>query len=286
MPASDVAYAITTGDAEVESLGIDPGTIEDPELRSEREYLNLAHESLSAMRARAETLLHDLRSAGQPDLDYKGGRLALGSRLIGLLRQRLRAAGRREADDRRDSHRAGVAEPVARQGEARGDAGLDDDLPLLDEAEYLTNGRTRTYGHVVVDEAQDLSPMQFRMVARRAPSGSLTILGNPAQATGPWDYRTWDEILRHLPDTSVSRRDELTLGYRAPGQILDLASKLLSRGCAHRAVDPVHPPGTAGAPHHAGGPAQAVCRERARGDEIGGRRAPRGVEVSAVIWPK
>jgi DNA helicase IV len=102
-----------------------------------------------------------------------------------------------------------------------------DDLPLLDEAEYLINGRTRTYGHVVVDEAQDLSPMQFRMVARRSPSGSLTILGDLAQATGPWNYATWDEILRHLPETSVSRHDELTLGYRAPGQILDLASKLL-----------------------------------------------------------
>ena len=111
-----------------------------------------------------------------------------------------------------------------------------DDLPLLDEAEYLINGRTRTYGHVVVDEAQDLSPMQFRMVARRSPSGSLTILGDLAQATGPWNYVTWDEILQHLPETSVSRHDELTLGYRAPGQILDLASKLLPE-----AAPRVHP---------------------------------------------
>jgi DNA helicase IV len=102
-----------------------------------------------------------------------------------------------------------------------------DDLPLLDEAEFLINGRTRTYGHVVVDEAQDLSPMQFRMVGRRAPSGSLTILGDLAQATGPWSYDSWDEILRHLPTSSAARHDELTLGYRAPGQILDLASRLL-----------------------------------------------------------
>ena len=49
---------------------IDPESIDDPELRSEQEYLNLAHESLSAMRERAETLVRDLRSAGQPDLDY------------------------------------------------------------------------------------------------------------------------------------------------------------------------------------------------------------------------
>ncbi|HUC04864.1 MAG TPA: hypothetical protein VL961_05670, partial [Acidimicrobiales bacterium] len=78
-----------------------------------------------------------------------------------------------------------------------------------------------------VDEAQDLSPMQLRMLARRAPHGSITILGDLAQATGPWTYAHWDEILAYLPDTATVRRDELTLGYRAPGQVLDLASRLL-----------------------------------------------------------
>jgi DNA helicase IV len=102
-----------------------------------------------------------------------------------------------------------------------------DDVALVDEAEYLINGRTRSYGHIVVDEAQDLSPMQFRMVARRAPNGSLTILGDLAQATGPWGYGSWDEILEHLPASGTVRRHELTQGYRAPGQILDLASRLL-----------------------------------------------------------
>jgi DNA helicase IV len=102
-----------------------------------------------------------------------------------------------------------------------------DDLALLDEATFLVNGRTRTYGHIVVDEAQDFTPMQFRMVARRAPAGSLTILGDLAQTTGAWNYESWDEILQHLPTTAATRRDELTLGYRAPGQVLDLASKLL-----------------------------------------------------------
>lgn len=102
-----------------------------------------------------------------------------------------------------------------------------DDLPLLDEADFLVNGRTRTYGHIIVDEAQDLTPMQFRMLARRGPEGSLTVLGDLAQATGPWGYGHWDEILRHLPMVAPVQRDELTLGYRAPGQVLDLASKLL-----------------------------------------------------------
>ena len=78
--------------------------------------------------------------------------------------------------------------------------------------------------------------MQFRMLARRAPSGSITVLGDLAQATGPWSYQSWDEILVHLPTRATVRRDELTLGYRAPALVLDLASKLL--GLAAPAVTP------------------------------------------------
>jgi DNA helicase IV len=102
-----------------------------------------------------------------------------------------------------------------------------DDLPLLDEATFLTGGRTRRYGHIVVDEAQDLTPMQFRMIARRAPSGSITVLGDLAQATGPWAYADWSEVRAHLPVTAEAHHDELTLGYRAPGRVLDFASRLL-----------------------------------------------------------
>jgi DNA helicase IV len=102
-----------------------------------------------------------------------------------------------------------------------------DDLALLDEAAFLTGGRSRSYGHIVVDEAQDLTPMQFRMIARRVPAGSVTILGDLAQATGPWTYVDWDEVRRHLPDSAPHHHDELTLGYRAPGRVLDFASRLL-----------------------------------------------------------
>jgi DNA helicase IV len=102
-----------------------------------------------------------------------------------------------------------------------------DDLALLDEAAYLTGGRTRTYGHIVVDEAQDLTPMQIRMVARRVPSGSVTVLGDLAQATGPWTYADWSEVRSHLPTAAPRHHDELTLGYRAPGRVLDFASRLL-----------------------------------------------------------
>jgi DNA helicase IV len=117
--------------------------------------------------------------------------------------------------------------PRPRQASASTTAWSVDDLALLDEASYLTGGRARSYGHVVVDEAQDLTPMQFRMVARRAPSGSITVLGDLAQATGPWTYGDWSEIRAFLPRPAEYHHDELSLGYRAPKRVLDFASRLL-----------------------------------------------------------
>lgn len=103
-----------------------------------------------------------------------------------------------------------------------------DDLALLDEASFLTGGRTRSYGHVVVDEAQDLTPMQFRMIARRVPTGSATVLGDLAQATGPWSYSDWTEVREILEaGAALPQHAELSLGYRAPGRVLEFASKLL-----------------------------------------------------------
>jgi DNA helicase IV len=115
----------------------------------------------------------------------------------------------------------------ARDATVAGTAWSVDDLALLDEATYLTGGRTRSYGHIVVDEAQDLTPMQFRMIARRAPSASITVLGDLAQATGPWTYADWSEVRALLASAAPSHHDELTLGYRAPGRVLDFASRLL-----------------------------------------------------------
>ncbi|MCX7620986.1 MAG: AAA family ATPase [Acidimicrobiales bacterium] len=121
-----------------------------------------------------------------------------------------------------------------------------DDVPLLDEArallgpkprskrrrhhdqaEGVTEDEVRTYGHIVVDEAQDLSPMQLRMLNRRSLNGSMTIVGDIAQATGQWAHANWDEILAHLPGKRPPRRAELTLGYRLPGPNMALAAKVL-----------------------------------------------------------
>jgi DNA helicase IV len=109
------------------------------------------------------------------------------------------------------------------------------DVPLLDEALELLGPRprhkdedaVRTYGHIVVDEAQDLSPMQLRVLDRRSLNGSMTIVGDIAQATGAWAHDDWESVLEHLPDRRPPRRAELTVGYRVPGPIMDLASKVL-----------------------------------------------------------
>jgi DNA helicase IV len=102
------------------------------------------------------------------------------------------------------------------------------DLPLLDEARALLLGPPQQYGHVIVDEAQDLTPMQLRMVARRAAS-SFTILGDIAQATGPIAYHRWDELLPYLPDGDRAQVEELRHAYRVPREIMAVALPLLER---------------------------------------------------------
>ncbi|MFF0477276.1 HelD family protein [Streptomyces sp. NPDC004284] len=99
------------------------------------------------------------------------------------------------------------------------------DLVLLDELAGLIE-RPESYGHVVVDEAQDLSPMQCRAIARRTEFGSLTVLGDLAQGTTPWAARDWDEQLAHLGKAGAPVVP-LTLGYRVPAAIVDLANRLL-----------------------------------------------------------
>ncbi len=111
-----------------------------------------------------------------------------------------------------------------------------DDVPVLDEALELLGPRPRhkeadlirTYGHIVVDEAQDLSPMSLRMLDRRSLNGSMTIVGDMAQATGAWPHDDWESLLEFLPDRRAPRREELTVGYRVPGPIMDLAARVLT----------------------------------------------------------
>ena len=80
---------------------------------------------------------------------------------------------------------------------------------------------------MIVDEAQDLTPMQLRMVARRARGGSVTILGDIAQATGPVVHDRWDDVLAHLDAAGTAEVAELRHAYRVPSEIMELALPLL-----------------------------------------------------------
>jgi DNA helicase IV len=115
----------------------------------------------------------------------------------------------------------------------------DADVAVLDEALSLLgpkprrNGRindadeVRTYGHIVIDEVQDLSPMQLRMISRRSLNGAMTIVGDIAQATSAHAPASWKEVLAHLPKKNPSRIIGLTVGYRIPRQIMELATRVL-----------------------------------------------------------
>jgi DNA helicase IV len=111
------------------------------------------------------------------------------------------------------------------------------DIPLLDEARVVLGtkrassgeeGELRNYGHIVVDEAQDLTPMQLRMLSRRSLSGSMTVVGDIAQATGPFAPAGWDDVTRHLPHRRPPRVVELTINYRTPAEIMEVAGRVLA----------------------------------------------------------
>ena len=112
------------------------------------------------------------------------------------------------------------------------------DLGLLDEANHLITGDTMQFGHVVVDEAQDLSAMELRMVARRSPTRSITVLGDLAQSTGVAGQRSWEEAIVQLGHGRVDARGaerelvagevaHLELGYRVPEVLIEHANLLL-----------------------------------------------------------
>jgi DNA helicase IV len=95
-------------------------------------------------------------------------------------------------------------------------------------AATLSEDDIRAFGHIVVDEVQDLSPMQLRMLARRSLSGSMTVVGDIAQATGPWAPAGWDDITRHLSPQRPTRLVELTVSYRTPAEVVALAAQVLA----------------------------------------------------------
>jgi DNA helicase IV len=112
--------------------------------------------------------------------------------------------------------------PVANRGSARWSAA---DAVLVDEINDQL-ARTPSLGHVVLDEAQDLSPMQLRAVGRRCSTGSATVLGDLAQGTTPWATDSWQASLEHLgkPDAVI---EVLERGFRVPASVIEYAAQLL-----------------------------------------------------------
>ena len=114
------------------------------------------------------------------------------------------------------------------------------DVALLDDAREVLGPKPgkhgkidefdeiRTYGHIVIDEVQDLTPMQLKMTTRRSLSGSMTVVGDIAQATGPLAPDDWSEVLEFLPDRKPARVIGLSVGYRIPAQIMELANKVMA----------------------------------------------------------
>jgi len=118
-----------------------------------------------------------------------------------------------------DEHRYGGAGLLAaRQRDTGPDNGI---------AERARQDRTWTFGHVIVDEAQEVSAMAWRMLLRRCPARSMTLAGDTAQRGAPWGVRSWGDILEpHAP--GAWRVEELTVNYRTPVEIIEVAADVLA----------------------------------------------------------
>ena len=108
------------------------------------------------------------------------------------------------------------------------------DQLLIDEANSMLNGSPFTYGHVIVDEAQDHSAVALRVIGRRSPTRSMTLVGDVAQSTTPAGQQRWSTVFGHLgAEAAAGTVADLTIGYRVPEPILTVANRLLE----HTGVD-------------------------------------------------
>ncbi|MFB2555895.1 HelD family protein [Herbiconiux liangxiaofengii] len=104
-------------------------------------------------------------------------------------------------------------------------AGFAEQGASLTTAERAASDRSWTYGHIVVDEAQELSPMQWRVLLRKSPLRSFTIVGDVAQASSAASSTSWESTLSPLVGDAW-RLEELTVNYRTPSQIVDAAERV------------------------------------------------------------
>ncbi|MEV1290938.1 ATP-binding domain-containing protein [Pseudonocardia sp. NPDC049635] len=150
-------------------------------------------------------------------------------------------------------------------------------------AERAAADREWTYGHVIVDEAQELSAMAWRMVMRRAPARSMTLVGDIAQTGDRGGAGSWHEVLSPF----VARRwrlEQLTVNYRTPAEIADVADDVLAE------IDPsLEPPSsvrsTGVPPWAAALPAEGPGRDRVLAERIAADRDAVGEGRTAVLVP-
>jgi DNA helicase IV len=141
-----------------------------------------------------------------------------------------RVAERRQREE--EEYAQGVLELTGLAGQGLVDAATiagrnRDNGPELTTAERAAADRSWSYGHVIVDEAQELSAMAWRMVMRRVPTKSLTVVGDVAQTGNPAGAGSWGEML----DPYVNgrwREERLTVNYRTPAEIMAVAANVLA----------------------------------------------------------
>lgn len=141
--------------------------------------------------------------------------------LFGSLERLVSAAGSTLTADETQLLRRPASQRMADQPWSR------EDVVLVDEVEHQLGDSLATYSHIVVDEAQDLSPMQIRAVSRRSRNGAMTLVGDIAQSTGAWMRDSWADVLDLVDTTLPKGVQQLEFGYRVPRSVMELAAELL-----------------------------------------------------------
>ncbi|MGH9104489.1 MAG: HelD family protein [Acidimicrobiales bacterium] len=209
------------------------GPVSAAELGAQLRHRRDVHEVLERMwpKLAPEELLHDLLGA-RPLIELAGRGVLAPAEMASLYRERS-ATGAEAAWTPSDiallDEASWLLGPTNRGRRDGGRSGGGRGRRLGDnarEAEAL--GGQRTFGHIVVDEAQDLTPMELRMVGRRSLSGSMTLVGDIAQATGPWAPGSWQDVMAYVPGGRAWRQVSLTVSYRAPAEVMHLAAPVLA----------------------------------------------------------
>lgn len=241
------------GDGDPGEDGGDGGVVDVAETGRQLRRIPLVSEALDRMwpRLSPHELLHDLFGA-RPLLAAAGEGILTTDDQALLYRPRSSSLGavpwtaadaalvdeartllgpRRRRRQRRGTGRDRTGQPGEQRDDAPWPAGLDPS-PMPRSFETASDDEPRQFGHIVVDEVQDLSPLQLRMLARRSLSGSMTVVGDLAQGTGPWAASSWSEIARHLCPGREPAVTELTVSYRTPAEVIEVARGVLEAGAS------------------------------------------------------